>query len=133
MAFVTFPIFNPTVWRLAAATLLACFVGRLHIYIGSDLAKGGLGRPHRLSGGGSLSGGRPSQVAASQIESIVRVASSRGGTLAAGAARARRAQVLMAGAAPVDLQPMSDPLRALRHGALGPRAADRLRVQRLAQ
>ena len=27
MAFVTFPIFNPTVWRLAAATLLACFVG----------------------------------------------------------------------------------------------------------
>ena len=32
MAFVTFPIFNPTVWRLACATLLACFVGRLHVF-----------------------------------------------------------------------------------------------------
>jgi len=35
MAMVTFPIFESTVWLLMVYALLACFVGRLHIYIGS--------------------------------------------------------------------------------------------------
>jgi NhaP-type Na+/H+ or K+/H+ antiporter len=35
MSVFTFPIFNHTVWLLVGAALLACFVGRLHIYIGS--------------------------------------------------------------------------------------------------
>ena len=35
MAVFTFPIFEDTTFRLCAYALLACFVGRLHIYIGS--------------------------------------------------------------------------------------------------
>jgi len=34
MALVTFPIFDHTVWWLTFYALLACFVGRLHIYVG---------------------------------------------------------------------------------------------------
>jgi sodium/hydrogen exchanger 8 len=37
MAVFTFPIFNYTTWMLIACALLACFVGRLHIYVGSFL------------------------------------------------------------------------------------------------
>lgn len=37
MAVFTFPIFNATVWMLVVCALLACFVGRLHIYTGSWL------------------------------------------------------------------------------------------------
>jgi len=35
MAAVTFPIFHNTVWALAAATLVACLVGRLHVFVGA--------------------------------------------------------------------------------------------------
>ena len=37
MAIFTFPIFNSTTWMLIAMALLACFIGRLHIYVGSWL------------------------------------------------------------------------------------------------
>ena len=37
MAVFTFPIFDHTVWLLAVFGMLACFVGRSHIYIGSWL------------------------------------------------------------------------------------------------
>jgi len=35
MAAVTFPILHNTVWALAAATLFACLVGRLHVFLGA--------------------------------------------------------------------------------------------------
>ena len=35
MALVSFPIFDNTVWMLTFYALLACFVGRLHIYLGA--------------------------------------------------------------------------------------------------
>ena len=35
MAAVTFPIFHNTVWALALATLVACLVGRLHVFVGA--------------------------------------------------------------------------------------------------
>ena len=35
MAAVTFPIFHNTVWALAFATLVACLVGRLHVFLGA--------------------------------------------------------------------------------------------------
>jgi len=35
MAVCTFPIFRATTWMLIGCALLACFVGRLHIYVGS--------------------------------------------------------------------------------------------------
>ena len=35
MAAVTFPIFHNTVWALAVATLFACLVGRLHVFLGA--------------------------------------------------------------------------------------------------
>jgi len=35
MSVFTFPIFDHTVWLLALVAMLACFVGRAHIYIGS--------------------------------------------------------------------------------------------------
>jgi sodium/hydrogen exchanger 8 len=38
MALVTFPIFDHTVWMLTFWAILACFVGRLHIFVGSWLA-----------------------------------------------------------------------------------------------
>lgn len=37
MAVFTFPIFSSTTWMLIVVSLLACFVGRLHIYVGSWL------------------------------------------------------------------------------------------------
>jgi len=37
MAVITFPIFHHTAWRLFGVATLACFVGRLHIYLGSAL------------------------------------------------------------------------------------------------
>lgn len=37
MAVFTFPIFKNTVWTLVLIALLACFLGRLHIYLGSWL------------------------------------------------------------------------------------------------
>merc|ERR1719198_1759746 len=37
MAVFTFPIFESTTWMLILCALLACFVGRLHIYVGSWL------------------------------------------------------------------------------------------------
>ena len=37
MAWFTFPVFQSTVWLLALVTLLACLVGRLHVYVGSLL------------------------------------------------------------------------------------------------
>lgn len=37
MATVTFPIFSHTVWMLVLVSIAACFVGRLHIYVGSLL------------------------------------------------------------------------------------------------
>jgi len=33
MALITFPIFRSTVWLLLAVALLACFAGRLHVYL----------------------------------------------------------------------------------------------------
>ena len=38
MALITFPIFRSTTWILLAVSMLACFVGRLHIYLGGWLA-----------------------------------------------------------------------------------------------
>ena len=35
MAVFTFPIFNATTWMLVVFALIACFIGRLHIYVGS--------------------------------------------------------------------------------------------------
>ena len=37
MAVFTFPIFHGTVWLLSLISMLACLVGRLHIYLGSWL------------------------------------------------------------------------------------------------
>ena len=37
MAWFTFPVFQSTVWLLALVALIACLVGRLHVYVGSLL------------------------------------------------------------------------------------------------
>ena len=37
MAWFTFPVFQSTVWLLALVALIACLVGRLHVYVGSML------------------------------------------------------------------------------------------------
>ena len=37
MACISFPILTGTSWTLVVVALLACFVGRLHIYVGSSL------------------------------------------------------------------------------------------------
>uniref|UniRef100_A0A7S4IL43 Cation/H+ exchanger transmembrane domain-containing protein n=1 Tax=Prymnesium polylepis TaxID=72548 RepID=A0A7S4IL43_9EUKA len=52
MAVVTFPIFNNTTWRLFLCALVACFIGRLHIFLGSwitNLFRGPASDPARIS------------------------------------------------------------------------------------
>jgi len=53
MAIVTFPIMQGTVWAFVAVALGACFIGRLHIPIGSALTnccRGPESHPPRISG-----------------------------------------------------------------------------------